>query len=312
MLHGDPVLERERAARAVRRLDALNLALDVRADPEILAQVEAFCAGWQAPLPDPTRRRIGIDIQISEHPGTTGPLRLEAEGPRLVLAGPGIGGVADVRSGRARCEASRAFAQSGRLIEDAIEPLLLFLIGHADRTPVHAAAFLLGDMAVLLAGPSGTGKSCLAHAALRAGLPVLSDDTVHVQLRPALRVWGLPRAIHLFAEDAPAGAEGPLRLRNGKLKQAVVAPAPRPLSANRAVLCTLVRGDAVALETHASTPWLPTTLEPGFDLLRPQSMAAHAALTARGHARLTLGRDPTEAIATLIQNAAALAEVAAP
>jgi hypothetical protein len=312
MLRGDPVIERDPDTRHMQRFDALSIAVDVRADADILAEVAALCARWQAPLPDPTRRRIGIDILLNDEAGGTGPIRLEAEGGRLTVSGPEVSGVADARLGHARCAVSRAFARSGRLIEEVIEPLLLFLIGHAGRTPLHAAAFLVDDIAVVLAGPTGTGKSCLAHAALRAGLPVLSDDTVHVQLHPALRLWGLPRAIHLFAKDAPAEASGPMRWRNGKHKRAVTAAPARPLTADRAVLCTLVRGDAVSLEARIGKPWLPAALEPGFDLLRPQSMAAYAALSARGHARLTLGKDPGEAIATLLHNRAALAGIATP
>jgi hypothetical protein len=164
---------------------------------------------------------------------------------------------------------------------------------------------------MILAGPSGTGKSCLAYAARRAGWPVLSDDIVYVQLRPTLAVWGLPQPIHLFREDAPVATDA-LRWRNGKLKRAIAPDRERPLLARRAVLCPIERGDAVALDVvRASVAPDILPLEPGFDLRAPESRAAFTALSARGYARLTLGRDPTEAIAALYRYRAALAEIAA-
>jgi hypothetical protein len=221
------------------------------------------------------------------------------------------------RFGRAVEQHGHLRARGGHRLGDvgnrrpAIEPLLLYLLARRDRTPLHASAFMLDGLAVVLAGSSGMGKSCLAHAAQRAGLRVLSDDTVHVQLTPALRVWGLPRPIHLLPADAPDGGPAALRWRNGKLKRAVPVASDRPLAADRAVLCLLKRGEAVKLDILDERPPHWPALEPGFDLLPAQSQAACVALTARGHARLTLGADPATAIAALQLHGAALARIAA-
>src|SRR6185503_14339932 len=75
------------------------------------------------------------------------------------------------------------------LLAEMIETGALFLAAQAGRTPLHASAIMLGDVALVLAGPSGMGKSTLALAAAQAGLPVLSEDTLYVQTAPRLRLW---------------------------------------------------------------------------------------------------------------------------
>jgi HPr kinase/phosphorylase len=68
---------------------------------------------------------------------------------------------------------------------------------------IHASAVLVGARAVLIRGPSGSGKSALAFALVRAGntLPfarLVGDDRVHVEaahgrllVRPAETLQGL-------------------------------------------------------------------------------------------------------------------------
>ena len=47
--------------------------------------------------------------------------------------------------------------------------MTLLLVARQDRQPVHAAMVAGGSAALLLAGPTGVGKSTLAYAAHRAG-----------------------------------------------------------------------------------------------------------------------------------------------
>ncbi len=68
-------------------------------------------------------------------------------------------------------------------------------------TSIHASAVLVGDRAVLIRGPSGSGKSRLAFELLLAGragqvaqATLVGDDRVHLQ----------PRAAELMASPAPA------------------------------------------------------------------------------------------------------------
>jgi len=183
------------------------------------------------------------------------------------------------------------------------------------RAPIHAAGFLAGDLAILLAGPAGAGKSCLALATHQAGFRLLSDDTVYISAAPVLRIWGIPSAIHLFPEDAPVSGCGPMRVRNGKLKLAVpVRPTWSPPTARRAALCVLDFGTSAALRKIGQAEALRRCgpLEAGFDLLRAPIEAALERLTRNGAWRLTLSPRPAEAIALLVDNLSALGgEVAA-
>jgi HPr kinase/phosphorylase len=90
---------------------------------------------------------------------------------------------------------------------------------------VHASAVLVGDRAVLIRGPSGTGKSRLAFDLILAGrsgqIPpavLVGDDRVHLQtiagqlaVRPARELAGLIEIRGLgirrcdFAEEAIVG-----------------------------------------------------------------------------------------------------------
>lgn len=114
---------------------------------------------------------------------------------------PGAEGEADAERRSASCAvAAHSLSAPDRLREDVLEPLVLFLITRHQRTPVHASSFVAQGLAIVLAGPSGTGKSCLARAADEAGFQVLSDDTVYLQREPRLKVWGHPEAAHCWLE----------------------------------------------------------------------------------------------------------------
>jgi hypothetical protein len=166
---------------------------------------------------------------------------------------------------------------------------------------VHAAGVLLGETALVLAGPSGSGKSSLALAAMERRLPILSDDTLYIQLRPSLRVWGMRRPLHVFPQDAPRFMPD-RRLRGGKLK--AVVPLARTASvrfADKALVILLERGGALGFEPLSPDAVAAglSRLDPGFDLLPEESAEAARALAGRGGWRLTLSRDPAAAIELL-------------
>lgn len=224
---------------------------------------------------------------------------VRVKGSRLMLKGEALLGRADAASGTAECSLSRAYAADRTLLAEIGETLLLFLLTRAGRTPVHAAAVMIGDTAVLLAGRSGAGKSSLALAAQRQGLDVLSEDTTYVQLDPQLRVWGWPGAIHLHPTDAPAG-DFPQRNRGGRLKTAV----PRRFGAShadRAAPVFIAPGRELRLDRvdAGSLPSELPPLEPGFALLRPEIEEALDALARNGAWRLSLNEHPDEAVALL-------------
>ena len=231
------------------------------------------------------------------------PVQIEVDGRRLRLTG-GAEGWADARAVSAFCRIPRALAERpARLAAEVTDTLLLFLLCRSGRTPLHAAGVMCGETAVLLAGPSGAGKSTLSLAAVARGLRILSDDTVYIQMLPRLRIWGLPRPVHVFPADAP-GFIGETRLRGGKLKVAAPVPAwPGPQVADRAAVVLLERGERVRLEPveRPVAAKALSRLEPGFDLLDRESAEAIAAVTAAGAWRLTLTRDPAAAIEVLAE-----------
>ena len=267
-------------------------------DPQLIAAARATYAHWLsvAPVSEP---QIELRLAIGRASSETVSLAITVEGSCLRLSGDGVCGNADAAVRKASAIVSPETANDAGQFADVCDTLLLFILARNGRTPVHAAAFLLGDLAIVLAGRSGSGKSTLALAAADRGYPVLSDDTVFVQREPAFRVWGFPRPIHVYPEDAPAG-EHPIRKRNGKLK-AVLPVHGVALSAERAVLVLLERGTDLALAPAAPAEAVEAlmTLDAGFDLLEAQSRAALQALASGGAWRLTLTNDPGAAIDVL-------------
>lgn len=291
------------------QLSVMGRSVVIRAaDPALLsAAARAFGDGQGGRADGPP---IEIDLEAVDATGV-GPIEIAVAGMRLELAGGGVEGWADARALAASCTVPRILLDPpARLAGDVIDTLLLFLLTRSGRIPLHAAGILTGATAVLLAGPSGSGKSTLSLAAAMRGLRILSDDTVYIQLQPRLRIWGLPRPIHVFPADAP-GFIGETRLRGGKLK-AAVAPPPgaEPSVADRAIVVLLERGEAVRLEPIDPTVAVRglSRLEPGFDLLEAESAKAIAAVTRGGAWRLTLSRDPAAAIEALMERFGAASE----
>ena len=280
----------------------LGIAAEVIADsPELLGAAIAGLPNSPADLREPTKR-IEIKLERATGPSSDMSFGIRVEGSRLRLADPDFVGWADAAEWRAACFVPERLRNDPQaLAAEIVEPLALFLLTRLGRTPVHAAGVVIDGTAVLLAGPSGSGKSSLALAAAARGLEVLSDDTAYVQREPKLRVWGWPGPIHVFPDDAP-GTGHRMRLRGGKRKAAVFIPNHLPASCDRAVVVLIERGDRVALSRLgcAEARSRLSRLEPGFDLLRDESAAAIEALTDCGAWQMTLSRDPAEAIDLLV------------
>lgn len=289
----------------------LGVTLRVQAGhPRLIEAVAAACRGWEAP-PDVHGPMLHLSLKIGPVPvDGTGPM-IGTDGLHLSIRGD-VEAHADAAHGQAWCRVANVDAFDDAVFrEQVLDCLILWLLTRNGRTPIHASGFVVGPTAILLAGRSGSGKSCLALAAHSAGFPLLSDDTVYLETEGRFRVWGIPRPVHLFPEDAPRLPDAPIRLRNGKRKRAIALPAPpQPVTAGAATLCVLHRGERASLE------WLdPSTaiaalgpLEPGFDLLATEIEAGLRRITRRGAWRLTLSAEPKEAIALLAANLPRLIE----
>jgi hypothetical protein len=228
---------------------------------------------------------------------------------QLSIVRDGIFLQVDGERGRGACVFPRE-AVASDAAKDAITTTVLFLVAQTGRIPVHASAVMLGETAIVMAGKSGAGKSVMALAANRMGLPVLSDDTVYVQMSPRFRVWARPHAIHVFEKDVADDAQGEMRFRTGRWKRGVPVAVPRG-SADRSALCVLARGERVTLEAmriEEAVDALTRMPEPGFDVYGQRAEAAMRALAKGGCWRLTLASNPDAAMSAVI---AALAETAA-
>ena len=271
-------------------------------DPDLLATACTAYSDWVVDEPA-AKPEIELRLETESAPSSAVSFGIQVKGSRLELAGPDFTGVADAVSKTAACKVpQRLVGQAGALASEITDTLLLFLLARSGRTPVHAAGFMLAGTAWMLMGPSGSGKSTLALAAAQRGLRILSDDTLYVQLEPRFRLWALPRPIHVFAHDAPAGAH-PTRNRGGKRKAAIAVPNALGY-ADTAVPILLKHGEQLELtklDPTKARACLPP-LEPGFDLLRQQSAAVADALLNQGAWRLTLTRDPDAAITFLLRH----------
>ncbi len=243
--------------------------------------------------------RIVIRLRRNELATANVGFAVSVKGSCLTIEGQGVGGHADAATGRAECRFSSGYRHDSRILPEIGETLLLFLLTRSGRVPVHAACIVIGETAILLAGRSGCGKSSLALAAQRQGLPVLSEDTTYVELEQRLRIRGWPGAIHLNLADAPEG-EFPQRRRGGRTKAAVSRIPAMPF-AERAVLVAIEPGRKLELERVEADRLLAQlpAAEPGFDLLAPQVEKAMAAVAEGGAWRLTLNDSPGDAVSLL-------------
>jgi hypothetical protein len=267
-------------------------------DPALLSAATANFAGLVS-TPAAADPMIVIRLHWNELATAGVGFAVSVKGSWLSVEGEGVCGRADAVTRTAECSISPAYRADREALAEIGETLLLFLLTRAGRTPIHAAAIMIGDTALLLAGSSGSGKSSLAMAALRQGLEVLSEDTAYVELEPVVKIWSWPGAIHLLPADAPAGAFA-TRIRGGRAKSAVPRAACRPSAENAAVVA-IVPGTKLDLQPAGCAELVArlSPTEPGFSLLRPEIELALAVLAADGGWWLTLNSSADQAVSLL-------------
>ena len=312
-----PVPASPSRAAGLRALTLPVMGIPVRFEtdaPEVMAAVDDAFGAWRAGATDEAWEREPVRMRIRLVPGAEDghpPLRQRWAGSRMwVRAGES--------RGRADCAGRMAAARvTPGLVRDRehfrtgiLGALTLWMLTALDRQPLHAAALERDGRVLLLAGPSGVGKSTLVYAASRAGLRVLAEDAVFLQAGAAPRVWGMPGSVHLLPDAVRwfpelAGAVPALRA-NGKTKigidlRAAGAAAP-PRGVERVGICLLARGVMPSLEMlppHAIEAGLTVQLEPGFHRFADTIGDPVRRLAARGGWRLTLPASPQEAIPLL-------------
>jgi hypothetical protein len=114
---------------------------------------------------------------------------------------------------RMLCQAAQGVAQiesrefAGRALYLATHALaticLIELFKRRGRFNLHAACLACDGRGVLLAGPSGVGKSTLAIGLVRAGLSFLSDDMVYLEpTTSTVQIFAFPEAVGITQETA--------------------------------------------------------------------------------------------------------------
>ena len=227
----DPRATRCRS-RDVFRVAGVDVAVHTR-DPEIRRLVRARldparAAGGEGGvcvsfLPVPALDTVGGGGGRVVYESAGGEVRYAEAGDVLRIR---YGGVVDATcgasDGRARIRYVAGAAESRWIASHAVLSLCLCeLFRQRGRFPLHAAALANEGRGLLLAGPSGAGKTTLALALRRAGFQFLGDDTCLMLPGPdGVRVHSLPEEFDvaprtarlipelgfLLARDAPPGA----------------------------------------------------------------------------------------------------------
>ncbi|MEX2283322.1 MAG: hypothetical protein WEE89_12635 [Gemmatimonadota bacterium] len=291
----------------MKRLDVLELPLlgvaleFISADPRItnaLNQVYGHWREWESlrairSRPDPLPR---IRLALAGTPTCNAPLsppRVQLTGDRIRMRGTHVRGAADLLRRTGHAVVSPALLDDPeRFRADAIDTLALAILTRLDRTPIHASAIANETTMLVFAGPSGMGKSTLAHLGQEAGYEVIADEAVYVQTEPVTRIWGFARS----PRPRPFGSVSREKRAPANLVNRVVVP-----FRERAALCVLHRDgppegalEPIALEQAATE--LRSQLDPGFDQFREVLPDVVRALATDGAWRFYLPAQPLDAV----------------
>jgi hypothetical protein len=257
---------------------------------------------------------VGVTVKLIVHEGDEGnaprtPVTCRMpDGDRVILHTPGSVGIVDAVRREAVAYITPALLADRAVRYGVIEGMTLTLVTASNRYPVHAAAIARGPVALLLAGPPGTGKSTLAYQAFRKGLRVLSDDAAYVQLEPELRLWGIPGRLNLLPTAAlhfpELAGRAPSLRTDGSEKLVVQLPNQWPTAgwappvARRVGVCLLERQGSRASCARASPAEVHSFLKEGLGLNRARFGTALdtalAWLAGTGGWRLALSREPAD------------------
>jgi hypothetical protein len=244
---------------------------------------------------DPLLVRVFVVGGTDDDTSARGHAAIRARYPddtRVVFESRGSVAVSDPLNGNAIVHATESLVADRMYFRaEMLEAVTLALLSHFDRHPLHAAAVARGGRAALLAGPSGTGKSSLAYLCHTAGLDLLGDDHVRVQLEPRVRIWGWPARVRLVASDG--ASKSVIDLRAGISAARLVASDFR--------VCVLTRDGGPAslepLDAAGLARALEEQLSPGFDRFPTRWPAVARVLVSRPGWRLNLSSDPRDALA---------------
>lgn len=284
--------------------------------PAVLGMVDESFGVWRG-MPVPAAHEPPFVVRILMRTGTEGNLdpvtihHVCPDATRVLMCSPGSIAESDPSRRQAIAHVTTTLVAQRELFRsEMLEAMTLALLSAFDRHPLHAAALMHGEHALLLSAPSGTGKSTLSYLGARAGLSVLSEDRVWLQLSPTLRVWGWPGSIRLRTElptHFPELAHVDATPHRGGAHRLAIAPhrdrGVAPLFADRIAICTMQRGADVpwieAIDRDALAATLRRDTPPGFDRFPDREDAVLSAITRLGGWRLHLSDDPRAALPLL-------------
>ena len=137
-------------------------------------------------------------------------------------------------------------ATVGRAVRQLLPQAMGHLLGAHGRVLLHGGAVLDASNAIVVLGPTGTGKSTLVYAARSAGRAVLSDDLVVITRDgEALEATGIPRALSV-ATDGPDGPPAGARTITGDIRERWQVPLEGVGGAHRVA--------AVVVTEHSTAP----------------------------------------------------------
>ncbi|HEY4218295.1 MAG TPA: hypothetical protein VGM67_14235 [Gemmatimonadaceae bacterium] len=294
----DPLLRHPRLEYTVS-LPVLGLPARFESNSQqVIDVVERAFGQWRTvDAPDDATDPFRIRIVVHDGPeDSERPVRVRYIAPdanRIIAQSSGSIAISDPERRESVAYVSATAVEDREHFQSAfLEATTLALLAHFDRHPVHASAVALDGRAVLLAGPSGAGKSTLAHLAHEAGIDVMSEDRVWVQLDPTLRIWGWPGHARLrFAGESAKRIVSLARSDGANCHRA-----------DAAVVCVLARGSAASLDRIDSgtvCAALTHDVAPGFDRFPSRHNTCARTLAAPGGWRLTLSSDPRDALPLL-------------
>ena len=281
--------------------------------PELLDVVERCYGSWRAIADSPEL--------VSDSPAEVRLVLHDA--PRADAAAPDVGyrlpdptrlivfthsslGIADTDQLQSTVYVHASLAaRQDLLVESVIEPMTLFLLGALDRQPIHGTAIARGGVALVLAGPSGVGKTTLTYAAGQCGFTPLGDEPVYVQMKPTLRIWCRSAPIRLVPEARehfPELAElEPTQLSNGKSKILIDAGDAAQRHADHIGICLLAKEERGAPTLERLTPsevseHVLSRPEQGYDLYSATLEQRIRAVAERGAWRLNVAGRPQDAM----------------
>lgn len=120
-------------------------------------------------------------------------------------------------------DATRAPGEGSEVVQPGIAHLALPELRALGRVALHAAVVLVDEAAWALVGTRKTGKSTLAYACHRAGVPILTEDVLVLE---GLRAFAGPRCL-----DLRVAVEGAEVVRDERHRVTLPpAPAEAPLA----------------------------------------------------------------------------------